>query len=67
MVAAGAVVTHDVPHFALVVGPPAGRIGWVGHAGLRLEHAGDGLWRCPQTGRRCVDHAGALRPADAAG
>ena len=67
MVAAGAVVTHDVPDFALVVGTPARRIGWVGHAGLRLEQAGDGLWRCPQTGRRYVEHAGALRAADAAG
>jgi UDP-3-O-[3-hydroxymyristoyl] glucosamine N-acyltransferase len=65
MVAAGAVVTHDVPDFALVVGTPARRVGWVGHAGLRLEPAGEGLWRCPQTGRRYVEQAGALRAADA--
>jgi UDP-2-acetamido-3-amino-2,3-dideoxy-glucuronate N-acetyltransferase len=37
LVAAGAVVTHDVPDFALVVGTPARRIGWVGHAGVRLD------------------------------
>ncbi|MDN6567101.1 MAG: N-acetyltransferase, partial [Actinomyces sp.] len=36
-VAAGAVVTHDVPAFALVAGVPARRIGWVGRAGVRLE------------------------------
>jgi UDP-2-acetamido-3-amino-2,3-dideoxy-glucuronate N-acetyltransferase len=65
MVAAGAVVTHDVPDFALVVGTPARRIGWVGHAGLRLEQAGDGLWRCPQTARRYIEQAGVLRDADA--
>jgi UDP-2-acetamido-3-amino-2,3-dideoxy-glucuronate N-acetyltransferase len=63
MVAAGAVVTRDVPDFALVVGTPARRIGWVGHAGVRLESAGDGWWQCPQTGRRYVEHADGLRMA----
>jgi acetyltransferase-like isoleucine patch superfamily enzyme len=51
MVAAGAVVTKDVPDFALVVGVPARRIGWVGHAGVPLEDAGDGRLTCPETGR----------------
>src|SRR5688572_11541611 len=36
MVAAGAVVTSDVPAHALVVGVPARRIGWVSRAGNRL-------------------------------
>ncbi|GHD30731.1 acyltransferase [Streptomyces galbus] len=54
MVAAGAVVTRDVPDFALVVGVPARRIGWVGHEGVRLvERAGEaGVWECPKSGRR---------------
>lgn len=47
-VAAGAVVTEDVPPFALVAGVPARRIGWVSHAGERL---GADLV-CPRTGRR---------------
>ena len=47
-VAAGAVVTADVPAHALVAGVPARRIGWVSHDGERL---GDDLV-CPRSGRR---------------
>src|SRR3712207_4658499 len=48
LVAAGAVVTGDIPPHALVAGVPARRIGWVSHAGERL---GPDLV-CPRTGRR---------------
>lgn len=47
-IGAGAVVTHDVPPFALMAGVPARRIGWMSHAGVRL---GPDLV-CPETGRR---------------
>jgi UDP-2-acetamido-3-amino-2,3-dideoxy-glucuronate N-acetyltransferase len=51
MVAAGAVVVSDVPDFALVVGVPARRIGWVGRSGSRLEkvEGSEDLWVCPVT------------------
>ncbi|MFI5497291.1 acyltransferase [Actinoplanes sp. NPDC051859] len=60
LVAAGAVVTKDVPDFALVVGVPARRIGWVGHAGRPLTAKGDGIWVCPETGTEYAEAAGRL-------
>ena len=47
-IAAGSVVTRDVPAFALMAGVPARRIGWMGHHGEKL---GPDLV-CPATGRR---------------
>ena len=47
LVAAGAVVTKDVPDFALVAGVPAKRIRWVGRAGVPLEKIDDNRFRCP--------------------
>ncbi len=49
LVAAGAVVTKDVPDYALVAGVPAKRIRWVGRAGVPLESIGDNQFRCPVT------------------
>jgi len=59
LVAAGAVVRSDVPDYALVVGVPARRIGWVGRAGRPLESRGN-EWVCPVSGERYVESDGAL-------
>lgn len=55
LVAAGSVVTKDVPAHALVAGNPARRIRWVGRAGVPLEDLGDGRFRCPETGETYVE------------
>lgn len=50
-VAAGSVVTKDVPDFALVAGVPATFRKWVGRAGVPLEPGADERsWRCPVSG-----------------
>lgn len=56
MVGAGAVVTRDVADFALVVGAPARRIGWVSRSGDRLKSD----LVCPRTGERYRIEAGKL-------
>ena len=49
-IAAGAVVTKDVPDFALMVGVPARRVGWVGKQGHPLVDKGQGKFECPIDG-----------------
>lgn len=50
-VAAGTVVTEDVPDYALVAGNPSRQIGWMSEYGHRLEFDENGHAVCPESGQ----------------
>ena len=49
-IGAGAVVTKEVPPYALVVGNPAKHIGWMSEHGHRLQFDGNNQAQCPESG-----------------
>lgn len=51
-IGAGAVVTKEVPAFALVVGNPSKQIGWMSEFGHRLAFDANGSATCPESGHR---------------
>lgn len=61
LVGAGAVVTKEVPPYALVVGNPSRQIGWVSEYGHRLMFDDDGMATCPETGQRYRLEEGRVR------
>jgi UDP-2-acetamido-3-amino-2,3-dideoxy-glucuronate N-acetyltransferase len=52
MVGAGAVVTKDIPDYALVVGNPAKIIGWVSEAGKKLNFDKQGFAFCEKSKKK---------------
>jgi UDP-2-acetamido-3-amino-2,3-dideoxy-glucuronate N-acetyltransferase len=53
-VGAGAVVTKDVPDYALVVGNPSKQMGWISEYGHRLHFDIDGQAICPESGDQYI-------------
>ncbi|MEA3494691.1 MAG: acyltransferase [Bacteroidota bacterium] len=48
-IGAGAVITKEVPDYALVVGNPAKQIGWMSEYGHRLKFDDNGFATCPES------------------
>ncbi len=65
-IGAGAVVRGDVPDYALMIGVPARRRGWMSRHGHRLPPPdADGIMVCPETGWRYQEvEPGVLRCLD---
>lgn len=51
-IAAGSVVTKEVPDYALMIGCPAKQAGWMSEYGHRLEFDADGNASCPESGEK---------------
>jgi UDP-2-acetamido-3-amino-2,3-dideoxy-glucuronate N-acetyltransferase len=51
-IGAGAVVTKDVPAYALITGNPGRQAGWMSAYGHKLQFDGKGMAACPESGNQ---------------
>jgi len=51
-IGAGAVVTKNVPAYALVIGNPAKQVGWMSEYGHKLKFDGNNVATCPESGEK---------------
>jgi len=64
-IAAGCVVTSNVPDYALIVGVPGRQRGWMSRHGVPLRAGADGIMVCPESGYRYREGApGGVRCLD---